>query len=69
MGEAMAPPEQRSQRSVTLSERAAEDYQIVADYLGMPVASLLRQVLEQHHQSSEFASLLRRALARGAQNH
>jgi hypothetical protein len=50
-----------NQKNVTLSPRAHEEYEEVAKWLGMPAASLMRQVLEQHHQSPEFDTLLKRA--------
>jgi hypothetical protein len=61
MGESMAPD--RNQRSITLSDKATEEYQLVADWLGMPVGTLMRQVLENHHQSPSFGNLVRRARA------
>jgi hypothetical protein len=57
---AMAPQD-RNQITVTLSDRALEEYRLVAQYLGMPVATLLRQVVEQHHQSPSFGALVKRA--------
>lgn len=57
------PPDSRNQRSITLSDRASQEYQFVADWLGMPVGTLMRQILEDHHQSPSFANLLRRAKA------
>lgn len=53
--------QERNQINVTLSDQANEDYRKVADYLGMPVATLLRQVLESHHQTTEFGALIERA--------
>ena len=53
-------PEQRSQITITLCSRAMEEYKEVADWLGMPVATLMRQKLEEHHESQAFASILRR---------
>jgi len=55
--------DKRNQTTVTLSSRANEEYQLVADWLGMPVATLMRQILEGHHQSPGFANLIRRAAA------
>lgn len=62
MVETMAP-DSRNQRSITLSDRASQEYQFVADWLGMPVGTLMRQILEEHHQSPHFGNLLRRAKA------
>lgn len=50
----------RNQIYITLSDQANDDYRKAADYLGMPVATLLRQVLESHHQGREFGALLDR---------
>jgi hypothetical protein len=52
--------QQRNQINITLSDQADSDYRTVADYLGMPVATLLRQVLEAHHQGREFGALIER---------
>jgi hypothetical protein len=59
VGLAMAP--ERNQITVTLSDKAMEEYRLVAEWLNMPVATLLRQVLEGHHQSPAFGALVRRA--------
>jgi len=59
-------PDQRSQITITLCARAMEEYREVADWLGMPVATLIRQRLESDHESQPFASLLRRV--RGSTN-
>jgi hypothetical protein len=53
----------RNQIYITLSDQANEDYRHVADYLGMPVATLLRQILESHHQGREFGALIERVRA------
>ena len=60
------PPDSRNQRSITLSDRYSQKYQFVDDWLGMPVGTLMRQILEDHHQSPIFGALLRRARAGGA---
>ena len=52
---------ERNQRMITLSDRALEEYEMVAEWLGMPPNTLLRQILEDHHQSPEFGDLVRRA--------
>ena len=54
-------PQERNQITVTLSDRAMEEYRLVAKWLNMPVATLLRQTLEEHHQSPSFGALVRRA--------
>lgn len=59
MGESMAAD--RNQRTITLSDRALEEYELVAKWLGMPTNTLLRQVVEEHHQSPSFGNLVRRA--------
>lgn len=53
----------RNQKTVTLSDKALEEYELVASWKGIPVASLLRQVLEDHHESPTFGALVRRAKA------
>lgn len=50
----------RNQITITLSDRADKDYRQIAKKLGMPVATLLRQILEQTHQSPTIGALLRR---------
>lgn len=55
--------DKRNQTTVTLSPKANEEYELVAAWLGMPVATLMRQILENHHQSPSFANLVRRAMA------
>jgi hypothetical protein len=50
----------RNQKTVTLSDKALEEYELVASWKGIPVASLLRQVLEDHHESPTFGALVRR---------
>ena len=61
MGDAMAPD--RNQVTITLSDKAMEEYTLVADWLGMPRNTLIRQVVEAHHQSPSFGNLVRRARA------
>jgi len=51
---------ERNQITITLSYRANKDYRRIAKKLGMPVATLLRQQLEQMHQSPTIGALLRR---------
>jgi hypothetical protein len=59
MGDAMAPD--RNQVTLTLSDRAMEEFTLVADWLGMPRNTLIRQVVEAHHQNPSFGNLVRRA--------
>lgn len=61
MGDAMAPD--RNQATITLSDKAMEEITLVAEWLGMPRNTLIRQWVEQHHQSPSFANLVRRAKA------
>lgn len=48
---------------VTVSDRAVGDIQLVAKYLGMPLAKLAGQQVDAWHQSPSFNNLLRRARA------
>lgn len=61
MGDAMAAD--RNQVTITLSDKAIEEYTIVAEWLGMPRNTLIRQVAESHHQTPSFGNLVRRARA------
>jgi len=58
----------RNQKTINLSDKAIEEYELVASWLGMPLGTLLRQVLEAHHQSSTFANLIRRAKSEPSPN-
>lgn len=60
LAESMSPQD-RNQVTITLSERAMEEYRLIAKWLNMPVATLLRQVLEEHHQSPSVGALVKRA--------
>lgn len=51
----------RSQITITLSERALSEFREVADWLGMPVATLVRGIVEERHQSPSFGNLVKRA--------
>jgi hypothetical protein len=55
---------ERNQVTITLSDKALEEYRLVAEWKNQPLASLLREVLETEHRSPSFASLLRRAKGR-----
>jgi hypothetical protein len=61
MGDAMAPD--RNQVTLTLSDKALEEYTLVADWLGMPRNTLIRQAVEEKHQTAGFGNLVRRARA------
>jgi hypothetical protein len=52
----------RAKSSITLELTATvlQDFQEVADYLGVPISKLLRDTLERHHQSFDFSMLLSR---------
>lgn len=51
----------RNQLSITLSDRAYEDYTKVAEFLGIPRARLIADVIHEYHRSPSFSSLLRRS--------
>jgi hypothetical protein len=53
----------KNQKNITLSASAAQEFQLVSDWLGIPQASLIRQKIEEVHQSPAFASVVRRAKA------
>ena len=61
MGDAMAPD--RNQVTITLSDRAMQEFTLVAEWLNMPRNTLIRQVVEAHHQDPRFGNLVRRARA------
>ncbi|MBE7384439.1 MAG: hypothetical protein F6J95_023870 [Leptolyngbya sp. SIO1E4] len=63
MGDAMAAD--RNQVTITLSDKAMEEYTLVAQWLGMPRNTLIRQIVEEHHQSPSFGNLVRRARSGG----
>ncbi|NER81587.1 MAG: hypothetical protein F6K42_18885 [Leptolyngbya sp. SIO1D8] len=60
MSDAMAAAD-RNQVTITLSDKAMEEYTLVAEWLGMPRNTLIRQVVEERHQSPSFGNLVRRA--------
>lgn len=49
------------QVTVTLSDKAFEELTKVADWKNIPLATLLRYIIEREHESIAFASLLERA--------
>jgi hypothetical protein len=57
----------RNQTTITLSWRACREYEEVAEWLGVPPASLMRFILEEHHRSAKFHELLQRARKRESQ--
>ncbi|RCJ41116.1 hypothetical protein [Nostoc punctiforme] len=50
----------RFQMTITLSEKAYEEFQAVAEWKKIPMATLLRQILEREHESPAFANLHKR---------
>jgi predicted DNA-binding ribbon-helix-helix protein len=54
----------RYQISITLSKKSYEQYKEVSDWKDIPMATLLRQILEREQESPAFASLYRRASAK-----
>ena len=61
MGNAMSPD--RNQATITLSDKAMEEITLVAEWLKMPRNTLIRQWVEDRHQSPSFGNLVRRAKA------
>ncbi len=59
----MAPDSEKTGKSVsiTLSNKAYEEFEKVATAKGIAVRTLLRFILEEHHQSPGFGALVRRA--------
>ena len=51
----------RNEIRLTLSEKAMEEFQEVADWLGIPLATMIRQHVEEYHRSPSFKSLINRA--------
>lgn len=45
---------------ITLSDKALEEFEEVADWKGQPVASLMREILEDYHRSASFGRLMKR---------
>lgn len=54
-------PADRNQITITLSDRAFEEYKLLSQWKNQPTATLLREILEQHHLSPSFANAVRRA--------
>lgn len=59
--ESIVSPQERNQITITLSDRALEEYKIIAQWKGQPLATLLREILEQHHLSPSVKSAVTRA--------
>lgn len=51
----------RFQITITLSKKAYQQFRDVADWKEIPMATLIRQILEREHESPAFASLHKRA--------
>ncbi len=51
---------ERNQVTISLSEKAFTEYQDIAEWKKIPMATLLRQILEREHESASFSSLHRR---------
>ncbi|MBW4617228.1 MAG: hypothetical protein KME21_29135 [Desmonostoc vinosum HA7617-LM4] len=49
------------QITITLSPKTYEQYQAVANWKEIPLATLLRQILEREHESPAFSNLFKRA--------
>ncbi|MBW4617515.1 MAG: hypothetical protein KME21_30745 [Desmonostoc vinosum HA7617-LM4] len=49
------------QVTITLSQKAYEQYQSVAKWKEIALATLLRQILEREHESPAFSNLFKRA--------
>ncbi|MBD2255341.1 hypothetical protein [Nostoc parmelioides] len=54
---------ERYMLSITLSEKAYEEYRLVAAWKKIPVSTLIRQILEREHESLGFGELVKRATA------
>ncbi|WP_414756583.1 hypothetical protein [Anabaena sp. CCY 9910] len=52
---------ERYMLSITLSEKAYEEYRLVAAWKKIPVSTLIRQILEREHESLGFSELVKRA--------
>lgn len=51
----------RNEVRITLSDKAMEEFQSVANWLNIPLATMLRQHVEEYHRSPSFKSLVDRA--------
>ena len=48
------------QTNISLGDRARSEYEEASEWLGIPLSTLLRQVLEEYHRSPSFSNLLKR---------
>jgi hypothetical protein len=54
---------ERFMMTITLSEKADEEFRLVAAWKKIPVGTLIRQILEREHESLDFGELVKRATA------
>jgi len=54
-------PQERNQVTITLSDRALEEYRLIAQWKSQPLATLLREILEQTHLNPVVKSAVDRA--------
>jgi hypothetical protein len=59
---------ERYMLSITLSEKADEEFRLVAAWKKIPVGTLIRQILEREHESLGFGELVKRATAQSKYN-
>ena len=59
MSESMAERD-RNQVTLTLNDKAFEEFLAVAEWQNLPLATMLRQELEHYHRSPSFKSLIDR---------
>ncbi|MBC1222715.1 hypothetical protein GNF10_21245 [Nostoc sp. UCD121] len=59
---------ERYMLSITLSEKAYEEFRLVATWKRIPIGTLIRQILEREHESQAFGELVKRASADGQTN-
>lgn len=50
-----------NQRSISLPDQVEADFEVVANFMGIPIATLTRNVLLTWWGSEEFSLLLKRA--------
>ena len=61
INEQMTDRSDRYQVTITLSKKAYEQFRDVAEWKEIPMATLIRQILEREHESPAFANLYKRA--------
>jgi hypothetical protein len=59
---------ERFMMTITLSEKADEEFRLVAAWKKIPVGTLIRQILEREHESLGFRELVKRATAQSEYN-